>query len=189
MTALDQRLAQVAEAVLVGLRTGWRDENYSAASVAAAVAQALVPLLTQWQAEDRAEAEAERDELARAIKITGKFGESAKAVDAALKNRDWAVVHGQEYLTRAEAAEQQLADAQEQIRAHAEERDAALEQLADLRAGIEALAFSEDAHAVLFGVIGTHPESYGGVTKDEALERAGELLTRLRALLAGETNE
>ena len=43
---------------------------------------------------------------------------------------------------------------------------------------------SEDANAVLYGVTGTHPETYSGVTKDEALDRAGELLTRLRALAA-----
>ena len=43
---------------------------------------------------------------------------------------------------------------------------------------------SEDATAVLYGVTGTHPETYGGVTEDEALECAGELLTRLRALAA-----
>lgn len=53
-----------------------------------------------------------------------------------------------------------------------------------LRAQVEVELNSEDAHAVLYGVTGTDPDSYGGVSKDEALECAGELLTRLRALLA-----
>lgn len=63
---------------------------------------------------------------------------------------------------------------------------AAEAQLADrdrVIAAVRELAFSEDSQAVLFGVTGTHPGSYGGVTKDEALECAGELLTELRAAL------
>lgn len=63
------------------------------------------------------------------------------------------------------------------------ERDEARAALAAVRAD----AFSEDAQAVLFGVTGTHPETYGGVTKDEALECAGEVLTRIRAALATPT--
>ena len=66
------------------------------------------------------------------------------------------------------------------------QRDAA--QRADERErvaqAIEALLSSEDAHAVLYGVTGTHPESYGGVTKDEALECAGALLDAFRDLAA-----
>lgn len=52
-----------------------------------------------------------------------------------------------------------------------------------LRERVEAELRSEDATAALYGVVGTHPDSYGGVTKDEALEHACDLLRRLRAIL------
>lgn len=73
--------------------------------------------------------------------------------------------------------------------AHGNGRPAILVRLEDAEARLAAVrveAYSEDAQAVLFGVTGTHPESYGGVTKDEALECAGASLTRIRAALDGE---
>ena len=54
-----------------------------------------------------------------------------------------------------------------------------------LRTGVRAELFSENASAVMHGVTGTHPESYSGVTKDEALECATDLIERLRSLLGG----
>lgn len=157
MTALDERLAQVAEVLMKheydtafrnGLpvpacECGWVCETaWTTTDVHEAhVAQALAPLLAQWQAEDKAEAEAERDELKTLI--GSHAGEAAK----------WRVWRRQD------------ARRLEQARARAE---AAEQQLADLRAGIEALI--EDY---------SHPDCWD--------ELRGVARRDLRALLAGET--